>query len=116
MKLVVLLFFVCSIANAQQEPEVVRTKTELVQTAVTVLDKKGNFVEGLKREQFELVSTASRVQSRSSSVSPRAVRVNKSWPLSATQTTQPSHRLLHRECLAARSFSSSTICISRPTA
>ncbi|HVF23658.1 MAG TPA: VWA domain-containing protein, partial [Pyrinomonadaceae bacterium] len=40
---------------AQQEPEVVRTNVELVQTAITVLDKKGNFVEGLQRDQFELV-------------------------------------------------------------
>jgi VWFA-related protein len=38
-----------------QESEVVRINTELVQTAVTVLDKKGNFVDGLKREQFELI-------------------------------------------------------------
>ena len=52
--LFVLLVAMCSVAAAQ-EPEVIRTKTELVQTAVTVLDKKGNFVEGLKREQFELV-------------------------------------------------------------
>jgi len=33
--------------------DVVRTNTELVQTAVTVVDKKGHFVEGLQREQFE---------------------------------------------------------------
>ena len=44
--------------SAQQpraQEEVVRINTELVQTAVTVLDKKGNFVDGLKRDQFELV-------------------------------------------------------------
>ncbi len=52
--LFVLLVAMCSVVSAQ-EPEVIRTKTELVQTAITVLDKKGNFVEGLKREQFELV-------------------------------------------------------------
>lgn len=52
--LLVLLVAMCSVVNAQ-EPEVIRTNTELVQTAITVLDKKGNFVEGLKREQFELV-------------------------------------------------------------
>jgi VWFA-related protein len=34
--------------------EVIRTNTDLVQTAVTVLDKKGHFVEGLQRNQFEL--------------------------------------------------------------
>lgn len=38
-----------------QEPEVVRINTDLVQTAVTVLDKKGNFVDGLQRGQFELI-------------------------------------------------------------
>src|SRR5258706_4530048 len=31
-----------------------RVKTELVQTDVTVVDKRGRFVEGLKPEQFEL--------------------------------------------------------------
>ena len=44
----------CIVVQAQ-EPEVIRTNTDIVQTAVTVLDKKGNFVEGLKRDQFELV-------------------------------------------------------------
>src|SRR5512132_3943569 len=52
---IILLVAICSVARAQQEPEVIRTKTELVQTAITVLDKKGNFVEGLQRDQFELV-------------------------------------------------------------
>src|SRR5215213_982066 len=47
-----LIVAVCSVANAQ---DIVRTNTDLVQTAITVLDKKGNFVEGLQREQFELV-------------------------------------------------------------
>lgn len=41
--------------SSAQEPEVIRTNTELVQTAVTVLDKKGKFVDGLKSEQFELI-------------------------------------------------------------
>ena len=49
-----LLVVVCPLANAQ-ETEVVRTNVELVQTAVTVLDKKGNFVEGLQKDQFELM-------------------------------------------------------------
>jgi len=59
--LVLLLAFGGGAVNAQepapQQPQpqdVIRTNTELVQTAVTVLDKKGNFVEGLQREQFEL--------------------------------------------------------------
>lgn len=40
---------------SQQTDDVVRTNTELVQSAVTVLDKSGRFVEGLSREQFEVV-------------------------------------------------------------
>ena len=48
------LVAICPLANAQ-ETEVVRTNVELVQTAVTVLDKHGKFVEGLQREQFELM-------------------------------------------------------------
>src|ERR1041384_7323969 len=53
--LILLLVALCSVANAQQPDEVIRVNTELVQTAVTVLDKKGNFVEGLQRDQFELI-------------------------------------------------------------
>src|ERR1700741_394284 len=52
--ILLLVFAVCPLANAQ-ETEVVRTNVELVQTAVTVLDKKGHFVEGLQKEQFELM-------------------------------------------------------------
>ncbi len=37
-----------------QADETIRIDTELVQTNVTVLDKKGQFVDGLGREQFEL--------------------------------------------------------------
>src|SRR5689334_4003323 len=60
--LVLLLTLSLIAANAQQpapqpspQQDVIRTNTELVQTAVTVLDKKGNFVDGLQREQFELM-------------------------------------------------------------
>jgi VWFA-related protein len=53
--LIVLLIAFCSVATAQQQDEVIRVNTELVQTAVTVLDKKGNFVEGLQRDEFELM-------------------------------------------------------------
>jgi VWFA-related protein len=55
MNLCLTVLLLASIAHAQQEPEVIRTKTELVQTAITVLDKKGHFVEGLQREQFQLM-------------------------------------------------------------
>jgi VWFA-related protein len=42
-------------AQAQEKPEdVVRVRSELVQTDVMVFDKSGKFVEGLGREQFEL--------------------------------------------------------------
>src|SRR5919206_863644 len=51
--IILLLVAICPLANAQ-ETDVVRTNVELVQTAVTVLDKKGNFVDGLQRDQFEL--------------------------------------------------------------
>lgn len=56
MKFLILFLLVvaCPLASAQ-ETEVVRTNVELVQTAITVLDKKGNFVEGLQKDQFELM-------------------------------------------------------------
>ena len=38
----------------EQTDDVVRISTELVQTDVTVLDKQGRFVDGLKKEDFEL--------------------------------------------------------------
>ncbi len=39
----------------EQSDEVVRVNTDLVQTNVMVFDKQGRFVDGLKREQFELL-------------------------------------------------------------
>ncbi|HET6974663.1 MAG TPA: VWA domain-containing protein [Pyrinomonadaceae bacterium] len=50
-----LLVALCCVVANGQETEVVRTNTELVQTAITVLDKKGHFVEGLQRDQFQLI-------------------------------------------------------------
>ncbi len=38
----------------QDTDDVIRISTELVQTAVSVVDKKGKFVEGLRIEDFEL--------------------------------------------------------------
>jgi len=40
--------------QTEAQDDVIRVKTELVQTEVMVFDKKGRFVEGLKPEQFEL--------------------------------------------------------------
>jgi VWFA-related protein len=42
------------VRQEQPSDDVVRVQTELVQTDLTVLDKRGRFVEGLTREQFEL--------------------------------------------------------------
>lgn len=52
--LIVLLVAICPVVSAQEQ-DVVRTNTELVQTAITVLDKKGHFVDGLQRDNFELM-------------------------------------------------------------
>jgi VWFA-related protein len=41
-------------APTPDKDEVIRVNTNLVQTSVTVFDKSGRFVEGLKPEQFEL--------------------------------------------------------------
>ncbi|HKC64393.1 MAG TPA: hypothetical protein VKB86_12190, partial [Pyrinomonadaceae bacterium] len=41
-------------SEKQQQDEVVRVNTELVQTDVMVFDKQGRFVDGLKPEQFAL--------------------------------------------------------------
>ena len=41
-------------ASTQAEDDVVRVNTELVQTDVMVFDRRGNFVDGLKPEQFVL--------------------------------------------------------------
>ena len=38
-----------------QQNEVIRINTALVQTAVTVTDKKGQFVDGLRPDQFVLM-------------------------------------------------------------
>ena len=40
--------------QAPQTDDVIRVKTELVQTDLTVVDKRGRFVDGLQLEQFEL--------------------------------------------------------------
>lgn len=42
-------------APSPQEDGVLRIKTDLVQTAITVVDKEGHFVDGLDRGQFTLL-------------------------------------------------------------
>jgi len=44
-----------AIHPAFAQDDVVRVNTELVQTAITVVDKKGKFVDGLNRGDFELL-------------------------------------------------------------
>src|ERR1051325_2184654 len=39
---------------AETQDDVIRVNTDLVQTDVMVFDKDGHFVDGLKRDQFEL--------------------------------------------------------------
>jgi VWFA-related protein len=61
LALITLMFVRAVQIVAQQQPtapqnqDVIRTNTELVQTGVTVVDSHGNFVNGLKQEQFELI-------------------------------------------------------------
>ncbi|MEK6334086.1 MAG: VWA domain-containing protein [Acidobacteriota bacterium] len=58
--LTALIVFTAGAAKAQQgrppqpSDDVLRINADLVQTAITVVDKKGNFVDGLDRAQFEL--------------------------------------------------------------
>jgi hypothetical protein len=59
--LLLIHFLVGQVALGQQETskpqstdEVVRINAELVQTGVAVFDKQGQFVDGLKKENFEL--------------------------------------------------------------
>ena len=58
MRTLLLILLCCSLlapaTSAQEQEEVVRINTELVQTDVMVFDKQGRFVDGLQRDQFEL--------------------------------------------------------------
>jgi len=87
-----LLVVVCPLANAQ-ETEVVRTNVELVQTAVTVLDKKGHFVEGLQKEQFDLMVDGKPRSvaffERIASGSPREAELAEKLGVPADATTKP---------------------------
>ena len=66
---VLALTLILTTVTAQQKPaedkiDVIRINTELVQTHVTVLDKKGSFVTGLRPDQFQV-----QVDGRSQNVS-----------------------------------------------
>ena len=54
LTLLQLTVLVVSPATLAQQDDVVRITTELVQTGVTVLDKQGRLVDGLKKDDFEL--------------------------------------------------------------
>src|SRR5262245_61200473 len=41
--------------TSDQKDDVIRISTDLVQTDLTVLDKQGRFVEGLRPEQFDVL-------------------------------------------------------------
>src|SRR5271170_1825651 len=50
------LVFLCAAAPSQQEPEyVLHVESDLVLVNVTVRDKNGNFVQGLKPENFTIL-------------------------------------------------------------
>src|SRR5258706_7303928 len=58
--LTLLINFTDGLVRAQQQrpapkpDDVLRTNTDLVKTAITVVDKNGRFVDGLEKSQFEL--------------------------------------------------------------
>jgi VWFA-related protein len=94
--LTVLLVAVCCVVTNAQETEVIRTNTELVQTAVTVLDKKGHFVDGLQRDQFQLIVDGKprpvAFFERVASGSPRELEIaslNNPTPKAPTPTAAP---------------------------
>ena len=54
LSLLVILFVTTSFAVAQDDDDVVRTNTDLVVLNVTVTDKSGQYVKGLKRGDFKI--------------------------------------------------------------
>jgi VWFA-related protein len=70
--------------KTQAPDDVVRTKTELVQTDVTVVDKHGRFVEGLSAEDFEL-RVDSKLQSLSFLEQVRAGSIDEEKQLTAAR-------------------------------
>jgi VWFA-related protein len=86
------LLIVASVSAQQpQKPDVVRTNTELVQSAVTVVDKSGHFVEGLKREQFELlIDGKPRLISFFERISAGTPLIKETVPFDNTRNTTPA--------------------------
>src|SRR3954452_10505192 len=62
--LLLLIGLLGQVNSQEQSDDVIRVKTELVQTDVTVVDKRGRFVGGLRADDFEL-----RVDSKPQSIS-----------------------------------------------
>jgi VWFA-related protein len=92
-----------AIAQQPQKPQaedVLRINTELVQTAITVVDKGGHFVDGLRREQFELtvdgkprpISFFERVTAGSSREEQLATRNGPDLPATKAATASPTVR------------------------
>lgn len=71
-------------SKTQAPDDVVRIKTELVQTDVTVVDKRGRFVDGLSAEDFEL-RVDSKLQSLSFFEQVRAGSVDEEKQLTAAR-------------------------------
>src|SRR5256885_1688793 len=76
----------------QEQEDVVRINTELVQTDVMVFDKKGHFVDGLKAEQFALkIDNKAQPISFFERVGSGSLREErKAAPNIGTSTTNPS--------------------------
>lgn len=90
--------------NQQEQDDVIRVNTELVQTDVMVFDKKGHFVDGLKLEQFELkidkkpqpIAFVERVASgsRGEAKKPQANAANPATDATTTPPTMVRGRVL----------------------
>src|SRR6184192_3293366 len=74
---------------AEEQGDVIRVNTELVQTDVMVFDKKGHFVDGLKSDQFAL-----KVDNKPTSISfferVTSAKENTARNLGATPSASPS--------------------------
>jgi VWFA-related protein len=92
--------FILAGSAAAQQPQkpsddVVRVNTDLVQTALSVVDKDGHFVEGLNREQFQLVVDGKprpiSFFERVTAGSPREAQINTKLNSSPAATTPVSN-------------------------